>query len=45
MKRKEVSADYGAALKNCFDRWEYLKEYGCSDPTFADGQGTLCGEK
>ncbi len=37
MKRKEVSADYGAALKNCFDRWEYLKEYGGSDPSFADG--------
>lgn len=37
MKRKEVSADYGAALKNCFDRWEYLKEYGSSDPSFADG--------
>lgn len=38
MSRKEISADYEAALKNCFDRWEYLKEHGGSE------QGTPCGE-
>ena len=37
MKRKEVPADYEAALKNCFDRWEHLREYGGSDPTYSDG--------
>lgn len=37
MKRKEVPADYKAALKNCFDRWEHLRVYGGSDPSFADG--------
>lgn len=37
MKRKEASADYEAALKNCFDRWEHLRVYGGSDPSFADG--------
>ncbi len=37
MKRKEIPADYESALKNCFDRWEHLREYGGSDPSFADG--------
>ncbi len=37
MKRKEISADYESALKNCFDRWKHLREYGGSDPSFADG--------
>lgn len=32
MKRKETPADYESALKNCFDRWEHLREYGGSDP-------------
>lgn len=37
MSRKETPADYESALKNCFDRWEHLREYGGSDPSFADG--------
>lgn len=37
MNRKEIPADYESALKNCFDRWEHLREYGGSDPSFADG--------
>lgn len=37
MKRKEVPADYEAALKNSYDRWEHLMVYGGSDPSFADG--------
>lgn len=45
MSRKETPADYETALKNSYDRWEHLMVYGCSDPSFADGQGTPCGEK
>lgn len=37
MRVKETPADYEAALKNCFDRWEHLNEYGGSDPTYSDG--------
>lgn len=37
MSRKETPADYETALKNSYDRWEHLREYGGSDPSFADG--------
>ncbi len=37
MKRKDIPADYETELKNCFDKWDHLNEYGGSDPSFADG--------
>lgn len=37
MKRKDIPSDYETELKNCFDKWDHLNEYGGSDPSFADG--------
>ena len=37
MSRKETPADYETALKKSYDRWEHLREYGGSDPSYADG--------
>lgn len=35
-KRKEKT-DYAAELEESYEQWEYLKEHGGSDPSYADG--------
>ncbi len=37
MSRKEKKTDYAAELEKSFERWEYLKEHGGSDPSYSDG--------
>lgn len=37
-KRKEKT-DHAAELEKSYKRWEYLKEHGGSDPSYADGSG------
>ena len=32
-----MNVDYAAALENSFARWDFIHEYGCSDPFWADG--------
>lgn len=35
MKHKEINME--EELKSSFEQWEYLYQYGCSDPFWADG--------
>lgn len=37
MSRKEKTVDYGAELKNLYERWDHLYENGGSDPSWSDG--------
>lgn len=37
MAKKEKKEDLAEELAKAFARWEYLKEYGGSDPFYADG--------
>ena len=37
MSKSGMNVDYAAALENSFARWDFIHEYGCSDPFWADG--------
>lgn len=37
MEKKKEKIDLAAELTKEFERWEYLREYGGSDPNYADG--------
>lgn len=37
MAKKKENEDFAAGLAESFERWEYLKEHGGSDPFYADG--------
>ena len=37
MSTSGMNVDYAAALENSFARWDFIHEYGCSDPFWADG--------
>ena len=37
MAKKKENEDFAAGLAESFERWEYLKEHGGSDPSYADG--------
>lgn len=37
MGKKKETTDHAAELEESYERWEYLKEYGGSDPSYADG--------
>ena len=37
MSKSGMKVDYAAALENSFARWDFIHEYGCSDPFWADG--------
>lgn len=37
MGKKKPQEDYAQNLKASFDRWQYLYEYGCNDPSWEDG--------
>lgn len=37
MSKSDMNVDYAAALENSFARWDFIHEYGCSDPFWADG--------
>lgn len=37
MSKREKAVDYGAELENLYKRWDYLYEYGGSDPSWSDG--------
>ena len=34
---KKIKVDYAAELKSEFDYWEHIKQFGASDPFWADG--------
>jgi len=40
--KKEPQADYAAELEKAHDRWDYVYEYGTSDPFYADGFNLNC---
>jgi len=35
--KKKQQEDYAAELQKCHDRWAYIYEHGCSDPSWPDG--------
>lgn len=37
MGREKKNIDYVKELQNSFDRWAYLYQYGCRDPSWSDG--------
>lgn len=37
MEKKQKKQDWETELKDCYRRWEYLREHGGSDPFYADG--------
>ena len=37
MSKSGMNVDYAAALEISFARWDFIHEYGCSDPFWADG--------
>ncbi len=37
MGKKKKKADFVAELERSYERWEYLREHGGSDPFYADG--------
>ena len=37
MSKSGMNVGYAAALENSFARWDFIHEYGCSDPFWADG--------
>lgn len=44
MGKKKEKENLAEELAKSFERWEYLKEHGGSDPFYADGgvSGVLC---